>query len=74
VPVAVKCCVAPTIKLAVDEGVTAIDANVITVKATGWLVIPARVAVILADPPFTPVAVPPDAIVIIPGRELDQVT
>jgi hypothetical protein len=58
VPVAVNCCVEPTIRLAGVEGVTAMEDNVITVKLIAWLVIPSTVAVMSAVPVPVALAMP----------------
>jgi hypothetical protein len=83
VPVAVNCWVEPTIKLAGDAGVTAIEDNVgvlvvvaatIIVKGTDGLVIPFRDAVMLAVPAVTPLAKPKSSIVAIAVESLVHVT
>ena len=61
VPVAVNCCVCPTAMEAV-EGVTAMDVNVagaaLTLRVTGRLLTPPCDAVMVTEPPVTPVASP----------------
>jgi len=65
VPVAVKCCLNP---LATEGfvGVTAIDTSVagVTVNKSAGEVAPFRLAVMLLVPTPTPVAKPPEAIVV----------
>ena len=56
-PVAVYCWVAPTVKVTGTVGVTTIADSAITVIATGGLVTPSRLAVILVVPAFKPVTV-----------------
>jgi hypothetical protein len=83
VAVAVNCWVEPTIKLAGDAGVTAMEDNeglvvvvtaAITVKGTDWLVIPFKDAVMLAVPTVTPLANPKSSIVAIGVESLVHVT
>jgi len=64
VPVAVNCCVAPTFKCAGDAGVTAIEVIEMTVSVTpGEVTVPID-AVICVVPPATPVASPPEAVMV----------
>ena len=51
-----------------------VDAGATTAKLTAGLVIPSRVAVILAVPAATPVAKPVEEIVAVPVVSLAQVT
>jgi hypothetical protein len=69
--------VAPTAKLAGEDGVIAMEDNVgtaITGKLTGGLLTPDITAVILAVPTATPAAKPVEDIVALVLLELAQVT
>jgi hypothetical protein len=74
--VAVNCWVAPTARLAGDDGVTAIEVSVgladTTVKVTAVLVNPDNAAVIPVLPGATPVALPLSEIVAMLVIELAQ--
>ena len=75
IPTAIKGCDAPIFKLRGETaGSITMVANTFTIKDTGWLFNPAKLAVILAVPPPTPVAVPPEAMVVTAGLELDHTT
>ena len=65
-PYALNCTVAPTVRTGL-VGVIAIDVNTmgtLTFKTTGALEMPAALATILVDPGATPVARPPDDVMV----------
>jgi hypothetical protein len=76
IPEAINCWVRPAAKFAGEAGIIAMDDNVgdMTVKVTGMLATPDRVAVILIVPVATAVAKPAGETVAPPVLELAQVT
>ena len=74
VPVAVKSWSDPTFRLAGLPGVISIDVKALTVRTILGLVTPPNDAEILAVPPATPVANPPEETVAVAGVSLTQVT
>lgn len=70
-----NCSVPPTEILA-ELGVTLIEVTIsaVTLSVAGLLVMPLSAAVIVVEPPATPVARPLESIVAIDGTDEDQVT
>ena len=75
IPTATKGSDAPTFKLRGEAaGSIIIAANIFTMIFTGWLVNPARLAVMFAVPPPAAVAIPPEATFTTVELELEHTT